>query len=238
MFVKIVEAFWRDPGAKEEYASRYSVKPVWGGFVDGWCWENGAFHLNVALGTAHGRESLFQHLRDFRDERGPGVLVLGAHGTDAAKPRGQKRLQVTNAAGRRQHANWDDLTKELRGATAGLHDKALLIDSCSFCSNGAHVSRFMQETKVGLVAGFREAIEPLDGLVLELGFMNELLYQWSREAAPEFPADHLHAEGAEAETILRPAFTERYRGLIDALGFRVWTQAPGEKPRERTDILA
>ena len=212
MDIFVVEAFWRDPSAKEEYGSRFTVKPYWTAFGDHWCWENGAAPLRVTVATAHGKASLAGHLDEFKRLPGPGVLVVGAHGGDWY---GKMRLLLPDRKGQPERASWAEVTDRLAGSTDTMANKLVLFDSCSFLSEWESARTLLHRTGAWMVAGFKKDVEPLDSMFLELAFVNYLLSMWRHERKAAFKPD-FHEDD---ESPISEEFGARYRALARATGF-------------------
>lgn len=224
MLVQIVEAFWRAE-AKEEYGGRFSVKPYWSAFADAWCWENGAALLSTELCSAHGKESMGQHVAGFAVRVGPAVMILGAHG-DLDRDLG-RCLEFRNEKGQTNRVGWRFLSDRLLAAKGGeLRDKAVVFDSCGFCANGRQVQAFMKATGIGMVAGFRRDVEPFDSLLIEIALVNHVLFNWWDED-DGFRLGHL-AQIRLTEELLGEPFVQKYSGLAAATGLRIWTQDAGQ----------
>jgi hypothetical protein len=233
MDIHIIEAFWRD---KEmgEFSGRFTAKPAWSMFADMWCWENGAADIGVILGTADGKDGLVEHLRRFRETGGPALLVLGAHGLDRTPKQFGYRLQLPDEEGNIVKIGWPELAGMLRNVVGSPAEKAVFFDSCAFCHDAKEVKGFMKATGFGLVAGYRESVQPFDSLLFEIAFVNWLLDAWRDPEGRDFPSGFLRQKG----TPYNPAFKKAYAGLAKYLTFRFWMQGPsGDNPVEMTDRL-
>jgi hypothetical protein len=224
MNIQFVEAFWkRDSGG--EYSARFTAKPFWSGFGDAWCWENSAVPLSVTLTTLDETDSLADQFRLFRNNEGAAIMILCAHGGDPEN--GQRHLMVRNNQGKVVPISWDDLRGMLKASgDAPMHNKVLLIDSCNFCANGQEAKKTMHETEIGMICGFRKSVYAIDSIVLEMAFVNYLLWEWhdgKRGFDPAFLQKQM--------TLFGEAFLKRYGGLSKELGFRTWRWT-GKKAEE------
>jgi hypothetical protein len=215
MNIQFVEAFWRSE-EDGEYSARYTAKPFWSGFGDAWCWENDAVPLSVTLATIDEIDSLADQFALFRNSIGPGIMIIGAHGRDPEK--GQRHLLIRNNQGKIVPVGWNDIRSMLNSAgNAPLSNKVLIIDSCSFCTNGKEARKTLEETKLGLICGFKKDIEPIDSMIFEIAFVNYLLWEWwdgERCFESSFLQRQEHLFGAD--------FLKRYKRLSKELGFRIW----------------
>lgn len=215
MNIQFVEAFWRSD-EDGEYSARYTAKPFWSGFGDAWCWENDATPICVTLATIDATDSLADQFRLFRSSSGPGIMILGAHGRDPEKR--CRHLLIRNNQGSVVPISWNDIRSMLKASGhSPLHNKVLILDSCRFCANGQEARKTLHETELGLICGFKNDIEAIDSVVLEIAFVNALLWEWY-DGERAFPMSFLqrqkHPFGND--------FIKRYSGLVKALGFRMW----------------
>jgi len=124
-----------------------------------------------------------------------------------------------------------------------LHHKVLIIDSCSFCADADEALKTVAETEVGLLCGFQKDIEPIDSMVLEFAFVNNLLWEWW-DGERAFDLSFLQ----EAKNPFGNTFLRRYDSLSKELGLRVWRWtgkraeeiiiadlSPSDDPMEETD---
>ncbi len=215
MNIQVVEAFWRSE-EHGEYSARYSAKPFWAGFGDAWCWENDATPIGITLATVDEKDALIEQFKQFREKADPGIMILGAHGRDPE--RGHRHMLLRDNKGKVVPLGWEDLISMLETAgSAALHDKVLVLDSCSFCANGRAARRFVRMTRIGLLCGYKRDITPIDSMVFELAFVNYLLWEWyrgDRSFQPDFLQRRSHPCGAD--------FVGMYKGLARELGFRMW----------------
>ena len=224
MNIQFVEAFWRNDG-DGEYSARYTAKSFWSGFGDAWCWENDAVPLCITLATIDETDSLANQFDLFRNSNGPGIMILGVHGRDPED--GHRHLLIRTNQGNVVPIGWQDIRNMLHTAGgASLHNKVLILDSCSFCADGHEALKTVAETEVGLLCGFENDIEPIDSMVLEIAFVNYLLWEWwdgERAFEPEFLQ--------RAKNPFGDAFLKRYESLSKELGFRAWRWT-GEQAEE------
>jgi hypothetical protein len=224
MHIQFVEAFWRND-KDGEYSARYTAKPFWSGFGDAWCWENSAVPLSVTLATLDETDSLTEQFGLFRNNPGAGIMILGAHGRDPEKR--ERHLLIRNNQGNVVPIGWNDIRSMLKDAgDASMHNKVLIIDSCSFCANGQEARKTLDETEMGLICGFKFDIYAIDSMVLEIAFVNYLLWEWhdgKRGFDASFLQKHKRPFGKD--------FLKRYEGLSKELGFRIWRWT-GKKAEE------
>ena len=215
MNIQYVETFWRDD-EDGEYGARYTAKYFWSGFGDAWCWENDAVPLGITLATIDETDALANQFGLFRNSAGPGILILGAHGRDPED--GQRHLLIRNNQGHDIALGWSDIRRMLKAAgNTPLHNKLLIIDSCSFCAEGEEVLRTVAETQIGMLCGFDKDVEPIDSMLLEVAFVNYLLWEWW-DGKRAFEAAFLQ----QAKNPFGNKFLRRYESLTGALGFRAW----------------
>jgi len=241
MNIQFIEAFWRndDDG---EYSARYTAKSFWSGFGDAWCWENDAVPLCITLATIDETDSLANQFSLFRNSIGPGIMILSAHGRDPED--GLRHLLLRNNQGKEVPIGWNDVRSMLKASgSSPLHHKVLIIDSCSFCADADEALKTVAETEVGLLCGFQKDIEPIDSMVLEFAFVNNLLWEWW-DGERAFDLSFLQ----EAKNPFGNTFLRRYDSLSKELGLRVWRWtgkraeeiiiadlSPSDDPMEETD---
>jgi hypothetical protein len=224
MNIQFVEAFWSSD-EDGEYSARYTAKSFWSGFGDAWCWENDAVPLYITLATIDETDSLANQLNLFRHSVGPGIMILSAHGQDPED--GRRHLQLRSNQGENIPVGWSDLRSMINAAgSAPLHNKVLIIDSCSFCADEQEALKTVAETQLGLLCGFASDIEPIDSMLLEIAFVNYLLWEWW-DGERAFQAKFLQ----RAANPFGAAFLKRYGALSQELGFRVWRWT-GEQAEE------
>lgn len=215
MNIQYVETFWRDD-EDGEYGARYTAKYFWSGFGDAWCWENDAVPLGITLATIDETDSLINQFGLFRNSMGPGIMILGAHGRDPED--GQRHLLIRNNQGSVVPISWSDIRGMLKPAgCADLHQKLLIIDSCCFCADSDEAEKTVSETQLGMLCGFDKDIEPIDSMLLEVAFVNYLLWEWW-DGKRAFETDFLR----ESKNPFGEKFLKRYESLSKALGFRAW----------------
>ena len=215
MYIQFVEAFWKNE-EDGEYSARYTAKSFWAGFGDAWCWENDAVPLSVTLATIDETDSLADQFALFRNSTSPGIMILGAHGRDPEQ--GHRHLLIRNNQGEFVPIGWDDIRSMLQAAgKTPLHNKVLIIDSCSFCADGPEAQKTVEETELGLICGFKKDIEPIDSMVFEMAFVSYLLWEWW-DGERTFEESFLQKQ----KHLLGKIFLKRYKRLAKELGFRVW----------------
>ncbi len=215
MNIQFVEAFWRNDG-DGEYSARYTAKSFWSGFGDAWCWENDAVPLCVTLATIDAADSLASQFALFCSNPGSGIMILGAHGRDPEE--GHRHLLIRNNQGQVTPLGWADIRAMLASAGgAPLHNKVLIIDSCSFCADAEEAQKTVAEAQIGMLCGFDRDIEPIDSMVLEVALVSYLLWEWW-DGERAFDPDFLRA----AENPFGENFLQRYESLSRALGLRAW----------------